>query len=92
MNRTRQILGQHLMNHALALHPAYASKGLRLNDHGEVTFTAFTGARMTLMFVAIVNNLQICRRKGCIELFPHTISHKTHKSTCQSLNVRATLA
>ena len=80
------------MDHALALYPAHAGKGLRLNDYGEMTLAAFTSARMAFMFVAIVHNLQICRRKGCVELFLHTISHKTHNSTCQSLNVRATLA
>ena len=57
MNRAGQILGQHLVHHALALDSADARKGLRLNDHGEMTFTAFTGAGVALMFVAIVNNL-----------------------------------
>jgi len=68
MNVVGHFVGQSGVNHALTLNAILTLKRTCNHNHGKVTFTLWACARMTGVFVAVVDNLKVCGAQGGSEL------------------------
>ena len=75
MHRAREFLGQHRMNHAMALDPALPFEGQRHDMDVEMRLAAFAVSGMACVARGIVDDFEALRRKGVGQLSGDDVLH-----------------
>jgi hypothetical protein len=79
MDRSGQLLGQHLVDHPLTLHPALVGEGGRDQRDREMALAALPRAGVARVLFGVVADVDALRREGLGQLVPDQIGHGAHQ-------------